>query len=96
MKKIILIIILSFFGYGCAISRQITGPNGEIMHSIDCSGYALNMGMFLEKAGKICGSKGYDIVMGGTSNYGAATSFNQYGLLSNPIVQREIIIRCKN
>ena len=93
--RILIIIIFSLLEYGCAVSRQITGPNGEILHSIDCSGYALNMGMCLEKAGKICGEKGYDIVMGGTSNQGGATTYGQYGLFSAPIIQREIIIKCK-
>ena len=93
--RILFIIIFSLLECSCAVSRQITGPNGEVLHSIDCSGYALNMGMCLEKAGKICGEKGYDIVMGGTSNQGGATTYCQYGLFSAPIIQREIIIKCK-
>ena len=80
---------------GCATSKQISGPNGEILHSIDCSGYYSNIGTCLEKAGKICGPRGYDIIMGGTENQGTSMSSTQFGLFAAPMVSREIIIRCK-
>lgn len=80
---------------GCVRSRQMTGPAGEVMHSIDCSGTWMNMGMCLEKAGKICGSYGYDILMGDTRGHGNAANFGQYGYFSTPIVTRELVIRCK-
>lgn len=97
MNKLLLIQIIFYSSIllGCAYSRQISGPNGETLYSIDCSGYALNMGSCLEKAGKICGSAGYDILMGGTSNHGNAATYGQYGFFSSPIISREIIIQCK-
>lgn len=81
---------------GCATSKQISGPNGEVLHSIDCSGYYNNIGTCLEKAGKICGSRGYDILIGGAENHGTGMSHGQFGLFAAPIVSREIIIRCKS
>ncbi|MBD5416419.1 MAG: hypothetical protein HDR50_01800 [Desulfovibrio sp.] len=81
---------------GCATSKQISGPNGEVLHSIDCSGYYSNIGTCLEKAGKICGSRGYDILLGGAENHGTGMSSGQFGLFAAPIVSREIIIRCKS
>lgn len=81
---------------GCAASKQLSGPNGEILHSIDCSGYMNNMGTCLEKAGKICGPHGYDLLLGGTQNHGTGMSGGQFGLFAAPIVSREIIIRCKD
>lgn len=81
---------------GCATSKQISGPNGEVLHSIDCSGYYNNIGTCLEKAGKICGSRGYDIIIGGAENHGTGMSAGQFGLFASPMVSREIIIRCKN
>lgn len=80
---------------GCAVSKQITGPNGEVLHSIDCSGAYANMGMCLEKAGKICGAGGYEVLMGGASNHGTSATMGQYGFFATPIISREIIIRCK-
>ena len=81
---------------GCATSKQISGPNGEVLHSIDCSGYYNNIGTCLEKAGKICGSSGYDILIGGAENHGTGMTSGQFGLFAAPMVSREIIIRCKN
>ena len=81
---------------GCATSKQISGPNGEVLHSIDCSGYYNNIGTCLEKAGKICGSRGYDILIGGSENHGTSMSSGQFGLFAAPMVSREIIIRCKS
>ena len=81
---------------GCATSKQISGPNGEVLHSIDCSGYYSNIGTCLDKAGKICGPRGYDILMGGTENQGTMMSSGQFGLYAAPMITREIIIRCKN
>ena len=81
---------------GCATSKQISGPDGEVLHSIDCSGYYSNIGTCLEKAGKICGPRGYDILLGGAENHGTAMSAGQFGLFAAPMVSREIIIRCKN
>ena len=53
------------------------------------------MGTCLEKAGKICGPHGYDILLGGAENHGTGMSSGQFGLFAAPIVSREIIIRCK-
>ena len=81
---------------GCATSKQISGPNGEVLHSIDCSGYYNNIGTCLERAGKICGSRGYDILLGGAENHGTGMSAGQFGLFAAPMVSREIIIRYKS
>ena len=92
---IILALVSCLLLQACAISKKISGPNGEEMYSIDCSGTALNMGDCLEKAGKICGSGGYEIVLGNTANYGPAATANQYGFFMAPMISREIIIQCK-
>lgn len=81
---------------GCAVSRQISGPDGETLYAIECSGYMMTMGSCLEKAGKICGDNGYELLMGGTTNHGNAATFGQFGVISTPIIQREIVVRCKN
>ena len=81
---------------GCTLSKQITGPNGETLYSIDCSGALNNMGSCLEKAGKICGASGYDIVMGDTKNQGPLFSGSEFGFFGGPLVSREILIHCKD
>ena len=81
---------------GCATAKRITGPDGGELISIDCSGYGNNMGNCLERAGKECGGRGYEILMGGTNNFGPMASSGTYGMFMAPAVSREIVIRCKN
>lgn len=80
---------------GCAVSKRVSGPNGEILHAIECSGAFLSMGDCIEKAGKICGSYGYEVIGGNQANLGYVGGGSQYGIFHSPYVQREMIIRCK-
>lgn len=80
---------------GCAVSKQMIGPNGEIIHSINCSGTALTMGDCLAKAGQICGSAGYEIIGGDQLNHGYFAAPTNIGPIVAPMIQRELIIRCK-
>lgn len=93
--KLFLSFLALAFASACATSRMISGPNGETLHAIDCSGPYSNMGMCLEKAGKICGGAGYELIMGGTTNHGQSASAGQYGYFAAPVVSREIVVRCK-
>lgn len=47
---------------GCAIERQSYLPDGTIGHSISCDGAAVGMNVCFEKAGSICGSRGYKLL----------------------------------
>tara|TARA_B100001057_G_scaffold229615_1_gene229953 strand:- start:82 stop:438 length:357 start_codon:yes stop_codon:yes gene_type:complete len=61
MKLFFLILIICFIS-GCASSKQTYSADGEIAHSLNCSGKTRNWGMCYEKAGEICGTKGYNIL----------------------------------
>lgn len=65
------------------------------MYSIDCSGAYANLGLCLEKAGRICGQGGYEIIGGATNNIGQGATAGQYGFFSTPLVYREVIIKRK-
>lgn len=45
---------------GCASSVPITSPGGKAGHAIDCS--FATIAECYEKAGKMCGAKGYKII----------------------------------
>ena len=79
---------------GCATAKQIYAPDGKLGYSIDCSGSALNWGMCYEKAGDICGTKGYDIIEK-TGDQGAMVAGTQYGLYGGSVLSRNLIIKCK-
>jgi hypothetical protein len=75
---------------GCATSSETYLPDGQKGHSITCSGTALTWGSCYEKAGAICGERGYDILAGGAEK-GAVTT----GAFAGTTINRNMLIRCK-
>lgn len=93
MKTIIAAAVLLSLA-GCATSSKTYGPDGREAYTINCSGGALNWGQCYEKAGSICGARGYDILnkdTDGNSSIGA-TQHGLYGSASN---SRSLVISCK-
>ena len=62
MKKIYVLLLIMSLLTSCAISKQTYLPDGSVGHSISCDGSAVGMNVCFEKAGEICGSKGYKLV----------------------------------
>ena len=54
-------VLLAMLG-GCTTAKEIYLPNGSKGHDIRCDGLASRMENCFQKAGEICGSKGYDVV----------------------------------
>lgn len=79
---------------GCASARQTYTADGSTGHSIDCSGTARNWGMCFEKAGEICGTRGYE-VLNRSGDQGAVATANQYGGFAGSVISRTLIIQCK-
>ena len=91
----VLLIAFCVIVASCATSKETFMPDGAKGHSINCSGTALNWGMCYEKAGEICGAKGYDVIAGG-SDQGVIVAGNQYGLYGGSVMNRSMLIKCKN
>lgn len=47
---------------GCATSRDVRLADGWMAHVVSCGGPLLNMGHCLEKAGEVCGGRGYVVL----------------------------------
>lgn len=92
--KTIFVVAFCVIVAGCATSRETFLPDGGKGHSINCSGTALNWGMCYEKAGDICGAKGYVVIAGG-SDQGAVVAGNQYGLYGGSVMNRSMLVKCK-
>ncbi len=93
IKFLLLMLFMSGLS-ACATSKTVYTADGKTGHSINCSGSALNWGMCYEKAGKICGSKGYK-VLEKSGDQGAVVSGNQFGLYGGSVINRSMIIQCK-
>jgi hypothetical protein len=80
---------------GCAGQKETFLPDGGKGYSISCSGAAMNWGMCYEKAGDICGTRGHDVIAGG-SDQGTVVSGSQFGLFGGSVMNRSMLIKCKN
>ncbi|HEU4344750.1 MAG TPA: hypothetical protein VFU31_24610 [Candidatus Binatia bacterium] len=79
----------------CATSSQTYTPDGKVGHSIACSGTALSWGHCYEKAGQICGPKGYRVVAGG-ADQGALAAGTQQAFFAGSTISRSMVIQCKD
>ena len=95
MKMAIIGMAIAFCLSGCATATKTFTSDGKLGYSITCSGSALNWGMCYEKAGALCGAKGYD-VLEKTGDQGAMISGNQFGLYGGSVINRNMIIKCKD
>lgn len=79
---------------GCANSSKTYGPDGKAAYSLNCSGSARSWGHCEEKAGKICGAKGYNIMSRSTDQNAMAggSGGSWYGQAGN---SRSMLIQCK-
>jgi hypothetical protein len=60
--KILLYAFASILITSCAIANKTYLPDGTLGHSISCDGSAVGMNVCFEKAGEICGAKGYKLL----------------------------------
>jgi hypothetical protein len=94
MKEIMICLAIAISLSGCATAKKTYTSDGREGYSITCSGSALNWGMCYEKAGELCGQKGYE-VLEKTGDQGAMLSGNQFGLYGGSVINRNMIIKCK-
>jgi hypothetical protein len=87
-------LIGAIVGANCATSRETYTADGRAGYSINCSGSALNWGMCFEKAGDLCGERGYT-VLEKSSDQGSVVSGTQYGLYGGSVMNRSMIVQCK-
>lgn len=79
---------------GCASASKTYGPDGKEAFSINCSGLARTWGMCFEKAGDLCGTRGYEVV-GQGSDHGAVVSVNPSGGFGGTTISRSLLVKCK-
>jgi hypothetical protein len=82
----------------CASASKTYGPDGKEAYSLNCSGTARNWGMCMEKAGDLCGTRGYSIISAtgdiGNLAVGTATTTNAT-MVAGSVMSRSMVIACK-
>tara|TARA_B110000858_G_C17592596_1_gene376380 strand:+ start:346 stop:651 length:306 start_codon:yes stop_codon:yes gene_type:complete len=89
----VLTLVVCLIG-GCASAKQTYSSDGEIAHSLNCSGTARNWGMCYAKAGEICGSKGYDVLTKEGEQGGVASASSSNAFASS-LHFRTMTVACK-
>lgn len=79
---------------GCATVKTTYTADGRQGHSINCSGGALNWGACYEKAGELCGERGYDILQRSGDQQGSVAG-TQMGLFGSVNQTRSLLVACK-
>jgi hypothetical protein len=91
---------------GCVTSKEIFLADGTKGHNINCGGSGMNYSNCLEKAGEICGIRGYHILNQqgdvvtlpvAIREFNASTRSASVGYLaqSGSIVSRNLFVKCK-
>lgn len=75
---------------GCVTASPTYGPDGRRAYTIECDGVQHSIGDCYQKAGQLCGAKGYNILTGAVE-HGAAAS-NYFAATSS---HRSLVISCK-
>ncbi|MBY0475066.1 MAG: hypothetical protein K2Q13_08400 [Nitrosomonas sp.] len=105
-RSFFMLIVLASMLLGCATSKEVYLADGAKGHNINCSGSRRNYSHCLEKAGDICGTRGFhvlnqqgDIVplSQAIREFRANAQSTSIGFLtqSGSIVNRNLFIKCK-
>lgn len=93
MKKALMIIPILALG-ACASSSMTYGPDGRPAYTLNCSGTIRTWGMCLEKAGKLCGQAGYDVLQTSSDN-GFTAGGGSGSFYAGSVMTRSMLIECK-
>ena len=90
---------------GCATAKEMYLPDGSVGYNIQCDGSANSISNCFQKAGELCGSKGYALLnregqvvpfgmsTGSVSATGASAQ-GAYVTQAGAFVSRSLFIRC--
>jgi hypothetical protein len=108
IRTFFIFIIVMALLQGCATpsSREIFLADGTKGYNINCSGSGMNYSNCLEKAGEVCGSRGYFLLnqqgnivpfSAAIREFSAGTTTGSIGFLtqSGSLVIRNLFIKCK-
>jgi hypothetical protein len=100
------IALLALLLGGCAFAQPMYLPDGSQGYNISCDGSANSIGKCFQKAGELCGARGYDIVTregeiipyGSSAGGVSANAYQAQGAYvsqSGAFVNRSLMVRCR-
>jgi uncharacterized protein YceK len=94
MRSTIMFLLIIVLLSGCATVTKTYASDGKEGYSITCSGSNNNWGTCYEKAGEVCGSRGYE-VLEKSGDQGAMISGSQFGVYGSSVFNRSMIVKCR-
>jgi|SRR5882724_1705471 len=79
---------------GCASASKTYGPDGREVFVLNCSGWARSWGMCYEKAGELCGPRGYQVIGRDEQNSMIGSAGGGSAMVA-PVQHRNMMISCK-
>jgi hypothetical protein len=92
--KLAFTVFFATFLIGCASSSQTYTSDGRVGYSLNCSGTARNWGMCEQKAGELCGTRGYE-VLSTTGDHGVVVTASNGSAYASTTISRTMLITCK-
>jgi len=99
--RILLCLFFAAFAAGCVSSNETYTADGRKGHVISCpsqgaiTGALTNWGTCFQRAGEICGTKGYAVLQR-SDEPGFTATVNQYGGYAGTTTNRMMIVRCND
>lgn len=93
MKALFVVAIAALLTSCASFSKTYTA-DGRMGYSINCSGTARNWGMCEQKAGELCGARGYDI-LSTTGDRGVIATAGNGNFFAGTTISRTMLVACK-
>lgn len=94
-RRIAVLALISIQLTGCAVVvKPVYGPDGQQAHAITCSALGRDWSDCFEKAGEICGARGYNIWNQATSQSGVLSG-SEDSIFGGTSQERTLLIGCK-
>lgn len=90
-----MIALMTMYLCGCAVGvKAVHGPDGQQAHAITCSALGRDWSDCFERAGQICGARGYK-VWNQSASQSAIISGDQDSIFGGTSEERTLLIGCK-
>jgi len=78
---------------GCVTVTPTYSPQGQEAYTITCNGYARSWGTCYERAGDVCGPRGYT-VLAQNEEHGMIAQAGSYLATAVPLIGRSLMVAC--
>ena len=94
MRNAVLALTAIQLGACAVVVKPVYGPDGQQAHAIACSALGRDWSDCFEKAGQICGARGYK-VWNQSSSQSAVISGSEDSIFGGSSEERTLLIGCK-